>query len=411
MVTTFYPPSHFGGDGAFVRGLAQALVRRGHQVEVICDEDTFRTLRPGVAETAEPIDDEGVVVHRMRSRFPAMSVVATHQLGRSIAHGAKIRRLLETGDFDVVHFHNVSLVGGASVLGYGDAIKVYTMHEHWLVCPTHVLFRHRREVCSARQCLRCAMHYRRPPQLWRRTGLMDRMTSKVDRFLSPTQFTADKHREFGFDRPITVLPSFLPDDGVSLAPRPPIGSGASEDGYFLFAGRLESIKGLQDVIPSFGDQAPAELRVAGDGVFAGELRRLAMARQVRFLGRLGRAELMGQMQGALAVILPSLCWEVLPLVALEAFKVGTPIIARNLGPLAEIVDRSKGGLLFDDAEGLEAALVRLAMEPDLRERLGNSALRAFEEEWHESVFFERYFSTLSEVAGMRGREQVRAALV
>ncbi len=35
MITTFYPPHHFGGDAIFVQRLAQALARRGHSVDVI----------------------------------------------------------------------------------------------------------------------------------------------------------------------------------------------------------------------------------------------------------------------------------------------------------------------------------------------------------------------------------------
>ena len=44
MVTTFYPPRSFGGDAVAVQSLARALVRAGHDVTVICDDDAYRTL-------------------------------------------------------------------------------------------------------------------------------------------------------------------------------------------------------------------------------------------------------------------------------------------------------------------------------------------------------------------------------
>ena len=47
MITTFYPPYNFGGDGAFVRRLSHALAGRGHAVEVIHDADAFRILHKG----------------------------------------------------------------------------------------------------------------------------------------------------------------------------------------------------------------------------------------------------------------------------------------------------------------------------------------------------------------------------
>ena len=42
MVTTFYPPYHFGGDGTYVRALSEALVKRGHEVTVVHCEDAYR---------------------------------------------------------------------------------------------------------------------------------------------------------------------------------------------------------------------------------------------------------------------------------------------------------------------------------------------------------------------------------
>ncbi len=45
--------------------------------------------------------------------------------------------------------------------------------------------------------------------------------------------------------------------------------------YFLFVGRLEKIKGLDDVIPVFRDYPGADLLIAGDGEYAAHLRALA----------------------------------------------------------------------------------------------------------------------------------------
>ena len=289
MVTTFYPPYHFGGDAVFLRRLSHALARRGHSVDVICDVDAFRLLHPG--PEPQPIQEPaGVRVHKLESRWGAASCLLTQQTGRPIVHGRRIRRLLEKDNFDVIHFHNVSLVGGPGILAYGDAIKLYTAHEHWLVCPTHVLWRHNRELCTGRECLRCSWHYRRPPQMWRYTGLLERNAKHVDTFLSPSRFSAEKHREFGFPRELEVMPYFLPD--LDSGAEPPDATDGLSDGqpYFLFVGRLEKIKGLQDVIPHFGAEAPADLAVVGAGNYEAELRRQAIDfPRVRFLGRAPRS--------------------------------------------------------------------------------------------------------------------------
>ena len=75
---------------------------------------------------------------------------------------------------------------------------------------------------------------------------------------------------------------------------------------------------------------------------------------------------------ALALVTPSVCYEVFPLVVLEAFKEATPIIARRLGPYPEIVDQTGGGLLFHDPASLQRALTAVASDAALRARLATT---------------------------------------
>ena len=399
MVTTFYPPYHFGGDGQAIRRLTHALARRGHRVEVIHDIDAFRMLHKG-PEPAPLPEPEGVRVHGLRSRLGALSCLATQQLGHPLVHGRRIRGILGQG-FDVIHFHNVSLVGGPGILSYGEGIKLYTAHEHWLVCPTHVLWRHNRELCTGRECLRCVVRYRRPPQLWRSTSLLRRQSRQVDEFLTLSDFCAGKHAEFGFERSLTVIPPFLPEGESAVPPR------SETAPYFLFVGRLELIKGLQDVIPLFAGGGGAELWIAGSGVYEPELRRLAGdSRRVRFLGQQDPEALRALYRGAIAMVVPSVCYEVFPMVVLEAFREGTPIVARQLGPFPEIIERSGGGLLFSTVEELGSALHALAADPVLRERLGRSGARAFATYWDEPVALRRYFEVIRDIARRRNLEAI-----
>ena len=236
MVTTFYPPDHFGGDALCVYRLTEELARRGHEVEVICSADAYAALggRGGGGYPHHP----KVTVHRLRSRLPLLSSLVTHQTGAP-AFGREIRAILGAKKFDVIHYHNVSLIG-IDALGYGAAVKLYTLHEHWLVCPMHVLWKNDRELCERPECLRCTLAFRRPPQLWRYTGLLAREARSVDLFLSPSRFTLEKHRERGFDAPMRHLPYFLPRPAEANAD-----AAGAERPYFLFVGRLERLKGVQ----------------------------------------------------------------------------------------------------------------------------------------------------------------------
>lgn len=399
MITTFYPPYHFGGDATYVRQLCHSLVAMGHTVDVIHDRDAFRLLsnKPEPEPLAEP---QGLTVHGLESRVGPLSCFLTQQTGFPIVHGHRIKRILREGQFDVIHYHNISLVGGPGVLGYGDAIKIYTAHEHWLVCPMHVLWRYNREVCEQRQCLRCSLSYRRPPQLWRGTGLIERKLRHVDALFALSHFSADKHRQFGLARPMPVLPSYIPD-----LPAVPVASTAEvhERPYFLFVGRLEKIKGLQDIIPVFAsNSAPADLLIVGSGDFEQSLRQLAGdSPRVHFLGWKRPEQIAPLYAGAVAAVMPSICYEVFPLVVLEAFRAGTPIVARELGPFPEIIEYSKGGFLFSDREQLRVALDALANAPQLRAQMGRAGRKAFDEKWSLLPAMSEYFACIRAVAERR----------
>ncbi len=213
IVTTFYPPCNFGGDGRYVQSFVHSLARRGCEVEVIYDADAWRMGKGILHSPSPPLPEPeppGVTVHQLQSRWPLGSTLLTHQTGRPIVQRVAIEAILAKG-FDVIHYHNISLVGGPGVLVLGEGIKLYTAHEHWLVCPTHILWRHNRELCTGRECLRCVLNYRRPPQLWRHTSLLERQGRQ--RFPSIKEY----FRLFGLTRDRMALAA---PDAVILHPGP-----------------------------------------------------------------------------------------------------------------------------------------------------------------------------------------------
>ncbi|NNE43138.1 MAG: glycosyltransferase family 1 protein, partial [Gemmatimonadetes bacterium] len=83
MVTTFYPPYNFGGDGMGIQRFSQALVRAGHEVDVVVDTDAYRVLSHG-KEPDPPESDQGVRILPLRSGLGGFSLLLTQQLGRPI---------------------------------------------------------------------------------------------------------------------------------------------------------------------------------------------------------------------------------------------------------------------------------------------------------------------------------------
>jgi len=394
MVTTFYPPHHFGGDAMHAYRLTNALARRGHNVTVVHSEDAYRTL--GGRERAAPFPHEpGVTLRPLRTAFPAAAATTTYMTGRPAFYASRLDAVFHERSFDVVHFHNVSLAGGPGVLHHGTGVKLYTTSEHWLVCPMHVLFRYAREPCVEPHCLRCTLAFRRPPQLWRYTGLLERAVAEVDLFLAPSRFTVEAHRARGFSRPMRHLPHFLPAQDVSTN-----GGSAPQRPYVLFVGRLERIKGAHVLVDAFQGYREVDLLIAGDGEERGELERNAAGLEhVRFLGHLPQAELDALYRNATAVVVPSVGYEVFGLVVLEAFARRTPVVVHDLGALPELVEDSGGGLVYRTPAELVQAIERLRTDTVLRDELGAKGHDAWQRLWTEEQHLTAYFEAIEEARG------------
>ncbi len=364
-LTTFYPPFNFGGDGIDVQRTARRLAALGHQVTVIHDTDTYVSLA-GTEPPAAPPDPD-VEVIALRSRTPRLSTLLTHQFGRPTLHRAQLRALDRERQFDVVLFNNVSLIGGPGLLSFGrDAVRLYVAHEHWLVCESHVLWRHNREACTGRQCVRCVLAHGRPPQLWRYTGALPRALGQVDAFIARSEFSRRQHEAFGFPRPMDVVPYGVPMpaapyDGPSPHPRP----------FCFFAGRLEPIKGVEDLIDAFDGDTGPDLVIAGAGTLDADLRAKARGRpRVHFVGRLATEQLAPYYRHAVASLVPSKGFETFGMVVIEALAQGTPVIARHIGPLPELVEDTGGGATFATVAELRARVSEFAADPAASRALG-----------------------------------------
>jgi glycosyltransferase involved in cell wall biosynthesis len=400
-LTTFYPPYSFGGDAMYIYRLCHALGDAGHHVDVVHCYDSYHLLHPA-KPPLEFREHPNVARHELRSGFGWLSPLLTQQTGRPLLKRKTIDSLLARRAYDVIHFHNISLFG-PGVLEIepprGGAVKIYTTHEHWLICPTHVLWKYNRRPCEKPDCLRCTLLAKRPPQLWRYTGLLEKSSARVDQYFSPSLFTARMHAERGFPRPVGVLPYFIPradGDWQRPAPRP------QERPYFLFVGRLETIKGLQTLIPLWGQVENCDLLVAGTGTQELSLRAMAGSNpRIRFLGPQTQSALGSLYYHAVACIVPSITYETFGQISIEAFARKTPVVVRNLGALPKAVEQSGGGFVYDTDGQLLDSIRSLAASPSLRAELGEKGYRALLEYWSLEPHLTLYFRSLREIAGRR----------
>jgi len=289
---------------------------------------------------------------------------------------AAVRR----GGARVVHAHNLQPALGWRALAAARAAGarvVLHLHQYRLVCAIGVCFTRGAECtrCHGRDTLpgvrlNCrgswpeAVAYGASLALWQR-----RLVEQADAVIVPSVFARERLRQLGAP---------LPWDRVRvLAPPVPAVAAASRDGqrgdYALVVSRLAPEKGV-DVAIDASRIAAIPLVVAGAGPERAELGRRAGDGDVRFVGRVGDAELAKLRAGAAIALVPSRSAETFGLAAAEAMAAGVPVAASRVGALPELVDED-GLVPAGDARALARTMARRAGDSSAGER-GRERVRA-----------------------------------
>jgi glycosyltransferase involved in cell wall biosynthesis len=372
MTTTFYPPFHIGGDAVHVKYLAEELVKHGHEVHVMHSLDAYRMKRGIIEPDKDP--EGGPVVHSLRSPWGIATVYKAYAFGWSRFHERAYERILGEVEPDVVHHHNVSLLGHTLFRKRGAYRQLYTAHDYWLVCQRNDLTRGGKP-CDGKGCNVCVISSGRPPQFWRRR--LD--TSEIDCIITPSNYMAGKLA--GLKRPVEALPNFTPIP-------PEVIVGVDEPGYFLYLGVLEPHKGVRELVEGFIRNGQ-RLVIAGRGSLSGHVEReiasKKMSPRVRYDGWI--EDKWPVMKGACAMILPSLWPENSPLSLMEAMSVGTPAFCTDLGGTREIVERISPNLILP----FDSLAERLAkIEPP---KLGRDLVKSvYNANYTPEIYLKRYMA-------------------
>jgi glycosyltransferase involved in cell wall biosynthesis len=216
--------------------------------------------------------------------------------------------------------------------------------------------------------------------------MLDTWTRSVDRFLVFTEFQRDVMARAGLPwEKITVKPSSVPDPGRRIRP-------TSTSSTVLFAGRISEEKGIRSLVEAWRALEPSsfQLVVAGSGPMLDEIRR-DLPTSVVSLGAVPKDRLRTLMLSARAAILPSVCYEGMPLVMLESFAAGLPVAASDLGAQGSIVASTLGtDWLFEagDTTSISSVLKRLE-DDDWCDSASREARTAFEKRFTEGRAIEQ----------------------
>lgn len=334
----------------------------------------------------------------------------------SLAARKRLRGLLERTRPEIAHIHIIYHQLTMSIvdeLSRAEVPMVMTLHDYKIGCPAYVLYRngHPCQDCTTGAVHNVVLHKcikgSRSASILagveaafsHRMGKYD----KIDAYVCPSAFAGKVAVTTGIpsDR-IHVVPNFLPPCEVGQ----PVPSLA-ESPRFFFAGRLEEVKGVDDLLQAFGEGGASmgTLVIAGaGGGLEAKVRETATAlANVEYLGRLSREQVLLQLRQSRAAVLPSRWDENNPMSILEARTVGIPVVVSDRGGLPEMVSDGVDGKVVrsGDIAGWRSAIEDLAGNRVVAETLGRAGYERFCKDNTAAVHYEKLMSAYAAAAARR----------
>jgi glycosyltransferase involved in cell wall biosynthesis len=373
-----YLPEKVGGTELYTRTLARRQVAAGHTVSIF-------TPAVSQANWPEPAVEDGVHVYRLAvgPRSPSAVFLDTF---RQPALGDAFSQLLAQTQPDLVHLqHLMGLPAALSDQLLAARVPfIITLHDYWYLCANaQLLTNYDNTICSGPgqwflNCAHCAIARAGQPKLaFLRPAVAPIMTLRNHRLkdvlnraagiIAPTDFVRRIYNTLGIKTDkITVIPhGFVPPAAPVFHKTDPgtlqiafIGGLAWQKGVHVL---IEAVNGL----PVEG----VKLTIYGDKHtfpdYVVELQSLVRHPGIHIAGRLPHEALWTALAESDVVVVPSLWYEVAPLIIQEAFAAGVPVIASNTGALQEQIRHGIDGYLFQtgDSASLAHILADLQQNP------------------------------------------------
>jgi glycosyltransferase involved in cell wall biosynthesis len=392
-----------GGEDAVAAAEAEQLERHGHSVLYYSRHNRELEQRSGLRIIGPGIDT-------------VWARQAYHQLEGLLARERP----------EIVHFHNTfPLISPSAYYACSRAGTpvVQTLHNYRLVCPAATFLRNGR-VCEA--CLGNSVAWRAVAHACYRGSrsasaavtamlathrALRTWHTKVDAYIALSEFARKKFAAGGLPAErLVVKPNFVyPDPG----PR----SEQELGSYALFVGRLSEEKGLRDLLAAWkGLARPVPLFLLGDGPMreeiAPQMGRLGES-DAALLGKVQRSEVFRWMKGARFLVCPSHWFEGCPLVIVEAFACGVPVIATGHGPTAEMIEHGRTGLhvVPGDAADLAVKVDWAWTHTEEMQAMGRAARNEFEAKYSATRNYNSLIALYERLVQRKGAELHRSTWI
>lgn len=288
-----------------------------------------------------------------------------------------LQKLIEDEHPDVAHAH---LIWGClapsilNVLKRNNIPVVHTVHDYAMICSKVTLRSFEGDICE--RCS-CGKYWESVKTRCHKGSLIRSIISTaefayrnklfhpvnlISHFIFVSQFCSDQHRKMDdlFENASRSVLYNIPNDLVSMLSREQLTD--TFNSYYLYYGRLASEKGIDTLISVFIKHPQLCLKIVGTGPLESALRsrcEVEKVNNIEFLGFKSGLELYKIVKNAKYVCVPSEWYENNPMTIIEAYTLGTPVIAANIGGIPEIVEDYRTGFLFNSGsiEDLDAVLI------------------------------------------------------
>ena len=403
-----FPPDTWAGTEIYTQNIASEMQRRGHNVVVLARVPAKASVADGGPEdfSIEAAEFQGLRVLRMTHRLEHRRLRESYQNDRAEAAFA---RVLETEKPDLVHFqHLIHMSAGlVHVAREAGVPTLLTCHDYWALCARVQLIRPDGVRCEENMgagCFLCVKdkHLEKITVAKKAGSLLgpmghliaelagrDEYAEMVERHtyvpeaykaadlrVSPSRFLRAKHIETADFDPHTFVYSDngMRTDHVKALAKMPDAKGRVRFGFVgslvwykggeVMMRAMKRLEGTRAVLNVWGDFKPES-----DPHHA-ELQRIAPS-NVSFRGRFDNARLSEVYADIDVLLVPSVWFENSPITIHEAYLTHTPVVASDIGGMAEYVRDGVDGLHFKvgDDEDLARTMRRFVDEPALAQAL------------------------------------------
>jgi len=375
VVAHNHPDLHPGGTEIFAHDLARAYRDEGCEVLFLGATNAIhRQPHPGTAFQATGADGDLLLWSGHFDRFHLSQIDHYGTL-------QDLGSLLTEFRPDVIHVHHLVLIG-AEFLALArrllpQASIVMTLHDYYPICHHDGLMVHTgdKQRCTGASPAKCHGCFPEigPDRFLLRERFLKTHLAAVDRFVAPSRFLRQRYVDWGIPgEAIEVVANARPSFGS--VPHRHTHGPRNRFGYF---GNLNPWKGVLPLLQAAKLLREAgaesfELRIHGGAPFQSEAFTDALGRafaeagaEIVQCGPYRRQELPALMAEVDWVVTPSIWYENAPLVIQEAFQHRRPVIASNIGGMAEMVRDGVDGLHARPGDARHfAQVMRRAMEED-----------------------------------------------